>query len=203
MNKFSKSLICIMVLLLSLSLGIVGCQNKQARLTPEGQRYVDRQRDFALNNQYRNEGTDAYRNDGSRMPNDYTDNGAPGYQSPAYDNRQVRNMNNRMTAATNRIYDRLASLSGVNDSTVVITGTTAVVGVDVAKNSKGTSTNDVKTRVEKAVRAADSSIKNVVVTADPDLFQRLKKVGQDVRNGRPLKGFGTEMQEIMRRITPR
>lgn len=200
MKKTSKPLVYFMILSLALSVAIVGCQRDEARLTPRDNNYVNNQRDVALDN--------PFYNDGSRMPNDYTNNFTPREGGVVYDNKEVRNANNnnndnRIASKTKEIYDRLAALSGINDSTVIINGTTAVVGVDINKNAQGNLTNNLKKKVENTVKASDKNIKNVVVTADPDLFERLQKIGQDIRNGRPLTGLGNEMQEIIRRVSPK
>jgi len=63
-------------------------------------------------------------------------------------------------------------------------------------------TRDLKQKIEKTVKNTDNSIKNVSVTADPDLFTRITNMATDITKGRPISGFGKEFEEILRRITP-
>ncbi len=63
-------------------------------------------------------------------------------------------------------------------------------------------TTALKNKIDKAVKEADPNIKHVHVTANPDLYKRIENVGRDIRTGKPLTGLATEIQEIIRRITP-
>lgn len=56
--------------------------------------------------------------------------------------------------------------------------------------------------MEDAVRNADRDITRVSVSADPDIFTRIDNIARDIGRGRPLSGFGDEIEEIIRRITP-
>ena len=118
-------------------------------------------------------------------------------------NNMIRN--NRDNTASNRaekIAKKVSSLNDVNNATVVISGNTALVGVNMKNNLEGKMTNDLKNKVEKTVRNTDTNIKNVSVTADADLYKRLSNMARDVRTGKPISGFAKEIQEILRRITP-
>lgn len=114
--------------------------------------------------------------------------------------RTDRNLN--MTDRAEKIARNVAKLKEVNSATCVITGNTALVGIDMKDNIEGNMTNDLKRKVESSVRNTDKNINNVTVTADADLYKRISNMARDIRNGKPITGFTDEIQEMLRRITP-
>ncbi|SHK05909.1 YhcN/YlaJ family sporulation lipoprotein [Tepidibacter formicigenes] len=227
MKKISKSLIYTMLVTLSLSLIVLGCANKQSRVTPtEPRQYIGMNKNVNypdyLNNTRRTPytgyvGIEDFRGnkytgylDGNRAKgrnvNDYI-----GYVGDNRENNFItqgrtsanQNLTTTVNNRSNQIARNCNKLSGVNNSTVAISGNTAVVGVDLDKNVEGNLTEDLKRKIESTVKATDKNITNVVVTADIDLYERIKKVGQDIKAGRPLTGLGNELQEIIRRISPK
>lgn len=120
-------------------------------------------------------------------------------------NNDIRNDNmarNTATSRADKIAKKVSNLNEVNNATVVISGNTALVGINMKNNLEGKMTNNLKNKVEKIVRDTDNNIKNVSVTADADLYKRLSNMARDVRTGKPVSGFAKEIQEILRRITP-
>ncbi len=206
MKKISKSLIFILVLLLSLSLMIIGCQQKEASryARPVKQENVGYTPKGNMNPDVPFVDTDRYADKYGVRPQGYRGQNYQGpYTTNRYTDEYKQNLGTTLANRTQKIYNKVTALSGINDSTVVITGNTALVGVDIGKNTQGNITDELKRKVESTVRNTDKNINNVVVTADTDLYQRIRKVGNDINNGKPLSGFGNEIQEIIRRITPR
>lgn len=111
------------------------------------------------------------------------------------------NMNN-LSRRANSIARRIAQLNEVNRCSVLLSGDTAIVGVDMANNLEGRMTTELKQKIENIVKDMDNNIKNVSITADPDLFTRISNMARDIRDGRPITGFANQFQEILRRITP-
>lgn len=109
--------------------------------------------------------------------------------------------NGNLTARAERIADAVANMEEVRSATVVITDTTALVGVTLARNTNDVAT-DLKRRIEDVVTQTDREIDRVAVTADPDLITRIRNVADETGRGRPLSGFGREVEEIIRRIIP-
>ena len=119
------------------------------------------------------------------------------------DNRNTTdNMNRDLSNRAENISRKVADLNDINSCTTVITGNTALVGIDMKNNVEGKVTDDIKRKVEKTVKDADNNITTVSVTADADLYKRLSNMARDIRNGKPVSGFADEIQEILRRITP-
>lgn len=94
-------------------------------------------------------------------------------------------------------------VEGVKSATVVITGSTAMVGLETKSGVEAKKTEDIKTKVADEIKRADTSIKTVSITTDPNLITRLKKVAKGIENGKPISGFTDELAEITRRITPK
>lgn len=110
--------------------------------------------------------------------------------------------NTNMTDKADKIAAEVTKVKDVKSATVVITGNTALVGINMTSGTKGTLNAQVKESVEDAVKAVDKNITRVSVTADPDLFTRIENIAKDIGNGKPLSGFGQEIEEIIRRVTP-
>jgi len=101
------------------------------------------------------------------------------------------------TIATN-----VAKIPEVNKATVVVSGSTAIVGVDMKAKVQGTRETDVKKKVEKTVKDTDKSITRVYVTSDPDLYKRIDNIAKGISAGRPVSEFAKQISEIIKRITP-
>ncbi len=64
-----------------------------------------------------------------------------------------------LMARSNFIAKRITDLNEVDKASVIITGDTALVGVDIKNNIQGKLTTDLKRRIETSVRNTDSRIK--------------------------------------------
>jgi YhcN/YlaJ family sporulation lipoprotein len=106
------------------------------------------------------------------------------------------------TARAERIARNVAKIPEVNKATVVISGSTALVGIDMKAHVQGAHETEVKKKVEKTVRETDKAVKNVSVTADPDLYKRIDNIAKGIAAGRPLSEFTKQIAEILKRITP-
>lgn len=115
--------------------------------------------------------------------------------------RNNNNSNNNAEKA-DKIAERIKKLSNIENASVLISGNTAIVGVDIKNNVEGQLTKDLKQRIENIVKKADNDIENVSITADPDLFTRISNMAEDITNGRPISGFAEQFEEILRRIAP-
>lgn len=107
-----------------------------------------------------------------------------------------------MTARADRIAEEVNKIKDVKSASVLITERTALVGVKLTSETKGEVNTEIKREVERAVERVDKDIERVSVTANPDLLTRIENITRDVGQGRPLSGFGKEIEEIIRRITP-
>ncbi|NLX63103.1 MAG: YhcN/YlaJ family sporulation lipoprotein [Tissierellia bacterium] len=111
------------------------------------------------------------------------------------------NMNNSRELAR-KIANRVEDIEGINRAYVLISGDTAIVGVNMDNEAEGQITRDLKDRIERVVKKVDNDIDNVSITADPDLLTRIRNMFEDIDEGNPIEGFANQFEEILRRITP-
>lgn len=110
--------------------------------------------------------------------------------------------NQELGARADRIVNAVVKLDEVKSATVVISETTALVGVNLTNTTKGEMNSEIKRQIEETVKRTDREITRVSVTADPDIFKRIENIARETGRGRPLSGFGREIEELVRRITP-
>ena len=119
--------------------------------------------------------------------------------------RKILPMDNQNTNTADQQNKRLAEIAknvdGVRGATVVTTGETAYVGIDIDKNAENRETERIKERVVNAVKNKEN-ITRVYVSADVDSVERLKEIGRDIAGGRPISGFLNELTEMFRRPMP-
>lgn len=118
------------------------------------------------------------------------------------DDRDFNNNRNNNARLTREIADKIEDLQGINRAYVLISGDTAIVGVNMDRNAEGQITRDLKDRIERVVKRVDDDIENVSITADPDLLTRIRNMFEDIDEGNPIEGFANQFEEILRRITP-
>lgn len=101
--------------------------------------------------------------------------------------------------------ERLANLAvrvpQVNDATVIVFGKYAIVGIDVDATLDRSRVGTIKYSVAESLKD-DPLGANALVTADPDLVQRLREIYADIKLGHPIKGFTEELSDIVARIIP-
>ncbi|MHB1394214.1 MAG: YhcN/YlaJ family sporulation lipoprotein [Clostridia bacterium] len=136
--------------------------------------------------------------------NDYRNVGG-GNNSPNY------GLNNTGgTTQADRIARSLEQMTGVDNATVVVNGNTAYVGIDTDGDLTGrnisygnaTGLDAVKRSCAQRVKTADPSIQTVYVSTDTNFFERLRRVGDGVRNGGSVDGFRNELTTLIRGLTP-
>ncbi|MCR6544445.1 YhcN/YlaJ family sporulation lipoprotein [Dehalobacterium formicoaceticum] len=143
------------------------------------------------------------------IPEQNTPNPAPQNNPADQRNNLPDQRNNGAMERTNDAQARADKLvrvcegvSGVEEATVVISGNTCYVGLDVKGNLEKAETKKVENEVQNKVLAADSAVTRCVVSSDADTVSRLENIYQGIKNGTPLSTFGKELEEIGRRIMP-
>jgi YhcN/YlaJ family sporulation lipoprotein len=126
--------------------------------------------------------------------------------APAPDNNMTQNQNKTNTNDTARakaIRDSIVkNHKDINGATVVLSDSTAYVGLDLKGNVSGSTADRLKTEVADTVKNQDRSIDRVLVSSDVKIVTRLKQIGRDIENGRPISGFINELDTMFRRVTP-
>lgn len=95
-----------------------------------------------------------------------------------------------------------ARVPGVNGATVVLTGTTAYVGIDQEAGLEESETDRIKQDVSNEVQKAQPRLTAVFVSSDPDIVTRLRRIADGVAAGQPVSSFADELTEIARRLSP-
>ena len=90
----------------------------------------------------------------------------------------------------------------VNSATVVLSDSTAYVGIDLSAKEGKDKAQMVKNDIGKMVKEQDKSVKTVYVTEDADTVTRLKNIARDIETGKPISGFVDELRNAFSRITP-
>ena len=182
-----KYVLLAIVFLLIIGLS-VGCTPAR-RVEPEDNRGTN----DPQNNMLPNDQNNLNNTQDNRVP---LDNNTP--------NMNNENNNNEYDETqSRRIADIAADVKGVKNATVVITGDTAYVGIDMDKDLENDETDRLKKKVADAIKDEADGIDRVYVSADVDSVQRLREIGRDVRGGRPISGFLDELTEMFRRPIPR
>ncbi|WP_126425948.1 YhcN/YlaJ family sporulation lipoprotein [Brevibacillus marinus] len=104
-------------------------------------------------------------------------------------------------AKADRLVQLASKVPNVNDATAVVIGRWAVVGIDVDAHLDRPEVGVIKYSVAEALKE-DPQGATAVVTADPDIVQRLREMAADIRQGRPVAGFAEELADIVGRLMP-
>lgn len=227
MKKNSKPLIYTVVTVLSLSTFMMGCTNDQA-----SRNLNNRKVGMAPNYQstYPNAGYVGNPDSPNYNPNRYTGyvgdtrnsnynpNQYTGYigsnQNPSYNPNQYtgyvgntktpnynyqNNMSRKNSGLNNTIRNKCNQLQGVKDCSVAVNGDTCVVAVD----PNGTLNESLKNQIESTCKNSNANIKKIVITQDNDVYDQLKRLGQDVQAGQPITDINNEIQNIFNRLAPK
>jgi YhcN/YlaJ family sporulation lipoprotein len=99
------------------------------------------------------------------------------------------------------LVDLTTSVPDVNDATAVVLGNYAVVGLDVNAKLERDRVESIKYSVSEAMKD-DPYGANAVVVADPDVVERLRQMGKEIKDGRPVLGIMDELAQIVGRLMP-
>lgn len=204
LHEKNKVIAYIFISILVLSIVVVGCQPAEEKPNEPNNNYDRDNNNYGRdnNNNYGMNNNDIYdENDRDNV----IDNDRDLNYDDDNDFNDINNdigTENNMVQRAELIANKVARMTNVEDASVVITNNTALVGVDITNGRNVEMSQDMRTQIERTVRNADRRINNVVVTAEPDIFDRIGEIGMDIRRGRPMTGYTNEIEKIMRRITP-
>jgi YhcN/YlaJ family sporulation lipoprotein len=99
------------------------------------------------------------------------------------------------------LVDLAERVPNVKDAAAVVFAGYAIVGIDVDKDIDRSEVGSIKYSVTESLRNDPHGARALVV-ADPDLNARIREVGQDIQNGRPIQGILNELADITGRIMP-
>ena len=99
------------------------------------------------------------------------------------------------------IEQAISRISELSDARVVVTNTTALVGVKFDGAYKGELTERIREMVAAEVLKADPSIQTVAVTSKDDDVQKVYALSEKIRAGRTADELSAEINAIVRNAT--
>lgn len=106
---------------------------------------------------------------------------------------------------SDNIAQAVNKISGIKNAIAVTNGDIAYIGVNLDTNSGIDNTSkiqSIKEQVANTARRADPDINTVYVSADADFIEKITRISNDVRNGKPIESFRDELDKIVKRVTP-
>lgn len=97
---------------------------------------------------------------------------------------------------------RVSSLPGVRNSSVVVVGNTAYVGVETTADTGAAQIRDLKKALPGAVKSFEPRVHAVMLTFRPDTKRLISKVSDDVAQGRPANVYASDLREIIGHSEP-
>jgi YhcN/YlaJ family sporulation lipoprotein len=94
-----------------------------------------------------------------------------------------------------------SSVPNVNDATALVVGDLAIVGIDVNSKIDRSRVGTIKYSVAESLKH-DPYGANAIVIADPDTNVRLREMGNEIQQGRPISGIMDELSAIIGRLMP-
>jgi len=101
-----------------------------------------------------------------------------------------------------KIARNVEKVPGVRKASVVLTGRTCILGLDIKPGVEGSKTDRIKNEAAKKARMVDNRVTTVRVTTDVGLVTRIKRISEGISKGTLQRSFTAETGEILRRITP-
>lgn len=95
----------------------------------------------------------------------------------------------------------IARISEISDARVVVTNSTALVGVKFDNAYKGEITERIREMVAAEVLRADPNIQTVAVTASEDDVRKVYDLSEQIRAGRTADELAAEINAIVRNAT--
>ena len=95
----------------------------------------------------------------------------------------------------------IAQISELSEARVVVTNSTALVGVRFDGAYKGQLTERIREMVAAEVLKADPGIQTVAVTSDPEDVQKVYDLSERIRAGRTASELSGEINAIVRNAT--
>ena len=92
-------------------------------------------------------------------------------------------------------------ISEISESRVVVTGTTALVGVRFTSAYRGELTERIREMIAAEVMKADKNIQTVAVTADEADVTKVYSLSDQIRAGRTADELSADNNEIVRNAT--
>lgn len=174
MMKQNRKWMILMACVLAGALMLAGCMNTGGRVTPDMENSVQPQYTMQP-------GMNATNQPGISMPD----------VSAAFD----------WLTGGNTVEQKINMLSEIQQSRIVVNGSTALVGVTFANQYKGEMTQRIHDMVAGEVQAADAAIQTVAVTAEKEDVDKINEIADKLASGTPVSELEGDIDAIIRNVT--
>ncbi|WP_342431008.1 YhcN/YlaJ family sporulation lipoprotein [Neobacillus sp. FSL H8-0543] len=128
------------------------------------------------------------------------DNNRRGVNNNLTDVNNVNNETPRMRVA-DHIADKIVAMHEVDHANVIVTDNNAYVAAKL-ENNKTDLSKDVERKIADQVKSVDRDIDNVYISVNPDFYDRMENVSNDIRGGHPIEGLFEGFTNAVRRVFP-
>lgn len=105
------------------------------------------------------------------------------------------------TTGAGQIESNVNKLSEIEDCRVVVSDTTALVGIKFADAYQGEVTERIREMVAAEVMQADPKIQTVAVTAEESDVAQVYEISDKMHGGGAIEELGSKIEEIVRNAT--
>lgn len=99
------------------------------------------------------------------------------------------------------VEEKINMLSEIQQSRVVVSGATALVGVVFTNQYQGEMTQRIHDMVAGEVQAADAAVQTVAVTAEKEDVDKINEIADKLAAGTPVAELEGEIDAIIRNVT--
>ena len=98
--------------------------------------------------------------------------------------------------------NKVADLKEVKSAYVLTTDQNAYVAAVLEDRMNGNVSKELEKKISDQVKSENGSIDNVYVSTNPDFIDSMRGYADKAKNGKPIKGFGEEIADMVRRVFP-
>ena len=91
----------------------------------------------------------------------------------------------------------------VKKSTIIITGNTALIGIETTEGLNEKEIEKLKKQIENKVYSSDISLKNIGITSSSEIITRMNKISNSIKNMEPVNGLANELSSIIIETVPK
>jgi len=129
--------------------------------------------------------------------NQKSENNSLKYAKPIQDKSSLTRFSENEKAK--KIANNILKVQGIKKVVVVVSGKTALIGLNIDKKDKNRSEYFKNIAIQKT-NDIDTSISDIKVTLDDDMYNRINKLNEDISSGSPLSGVIRDFKKIFKNI---
>ncbi len=198
-----RKIIPVTLMIVAACLALAACMNNganNAQPTPEPTAdFAPGATDNGAGNAQNGNGAAGLANNGAGMANNGAGNGAATGNTSATAGGALTPFDWANGAAN--VEKAIGQISEIADSRVVVTNTTALVGVKFDGAYKGELTERIREMVAAEVLRADPAIQTVAVTSVPEDVKKVYELSDAIRSGRTADELSADINAIVRNAT--